>query len=152
MESRRNAFFLCVLHRSINSMLLHYKQVVCPAGSYINTNRTVNPVKWPTESHWEKRWKEVKGYKMKENEIIEKWFLLSWRSGLKSCAAWRVRWVALLLFHLEGAFVLLFLPSLRTLDRFYACRFLSQSSSIGRAGQREGGKEGGSRWVSRPLY
>lgn len=44
-QGRRNAFMLCAIHRSINSMLMYYKTRMCPGtGSAINTNKTINLV------------------------------------------------------------------------------------------------------------
>mmetsp|Transcript_26744 Transcript_26744/g.25617 ORF Transcript_26744/g.25617 Transcript_26744/m.25617 type:complete len:512 (-) Transcript_26744:103-1638(-) len=46
-QARRNAFALCVIHRSINAMLEYYKGKMCPLGAAINPAKTLNVVHWP---------------------------------------------------------------------------------------------------------
>lgn len=46
-QCRRNAFMLCTLHRAINSMLLDYKERMCPPA--FNTNKTINVV---AKAYW----------------------------------------------------------------------------------------------------
>jgi hypothetical protein len=43
-QARRNAFALCTIHNSINSMLKHYKSKMCPPGSFVNLNGSINVV------------------------------------------------------------------------------------------------------------
>lgn len=44
--AKRNAFSLNVIHRSINGMLVYYKQHMCPEGKF-NTEKTLNVIHWP---------------------------------------------------------------------------------------------------------
>jgi hypothetical protein len=52
-QARRNAFILCTLHKSINSMLVYYKSKMCgvAAGSSVSVNfeKSVNVV---DKSYW----------------------------------------------------------------------------------------------------
>ncbi len=42
-QARRNAFMICVLHRSINAAALYYREKLCPArGQAINRTQSVN--------------------------------------------------------------------------------------------------------------
>ncbi len=43
-EAKRNAFMLCTVHHAINAMVAHYKEVMCPPGVFVNTNKSINVV------------------------------------------------------------------------------------------------------------
>ena len=49
-QGRRNAFSINVAHRSINSMVLYYKNKMCPPGTFIETNKSINVVNWPKDT------------------------------------------------------------------------------------------------------
>lgn len=42
VQVKRNAFALCLIHRSINAALLHYKQIMCSASEPVNTKKLIN--------------------------------------------------------------------------------------------------------------
>ncbi len=44
VQARRNAFMLCAIHKSINAMVVYYKQRMCPADATTNYNKSVNVV------------------------------------------------------------------------------------------------------------
>ena len=46
VQARRNAFVICVLHRSINAMLVYYKRHMCPNGQF-NQTKDLNVIHWP---------------------------------------------------------------------------------------------------------
>eukprot|EP01038_Epipyxis_sp_PR26KG_P011460 gene11460-15352_t len=49
-QARRNAFMICVIHRSLNSLLIDYKSKMCSSTSIINYNKSINVVSneyWP---------------------------------------------------------------------------------------------------------
>jgi hypothetical protein len=43
-EARRNAFMLCIIHRSLNAAILDYKKRTCGPDKFINQNKTLNIV------------------------------------------------------------------------------------------------------------
>ena len=49
-QARRNAFALCVAHRSLNGMLCYYKRHMCPLGQF-NQTQSLNVVHWPNPKH-----------------------------------------------------------------------------------------------------
>jgi hypothetical protein len=42
MQNRRNAFMLCVIHRSFNAALINYKAKMCEGNPSVNYDKTVN--------------------------------------------------------------------------------------------------------------
>jgi len=45
LQARRHAFMLCTIHRAFNSMVTHYKSVLCDARTqFVNLNKTINVV------------------------------------------------------------------------------------------------------------
>ena len=46
VQARRNAFILCIVHRSLNAMLRYYKGQMCPNGQY-NQSQSLNVIHWP---------------------------------------------------------------------------------------------------------
>ncbi|KAJ1434200.1 hypothetical protein B484DRAFT_394152 [Ochromonadaceae sp. CCMP2298] len=44
VQARRNAFMLCTIHRSINAMVGHYKDVMCDKSQFVNRNKSINVV------------------------------------------------------------------------------------------------------------
>jgi hypothetical protein len=46
VQARRNAFILCIVHRSLNAMLRYYKGQMCPNVQY-NQSQSLNVIHWP---------------------------------------------------------------------------------------------------------
>ena len=42
MQGKRNAFALCVLHRSLNAALIDYKKRMCAGNEKVNYDKTIN--------------------------------------------------------------------------------------------------------------